>query len=40
MKKQCPNRAAWGKKPTEGGFNRAGNSGGNMQAKDLDLMGN
>jgi hypothetical protein len=29
MKKHYPNRAAWGKKPTGGGFNRGGNSGGN-----------
>jgi hypothetical protein len=33
MKRQCPNKAAWGKKPTEGGFNRGGNSGGNGAGK-------
>jgi hypothetical protein len=33
MKKHCPNRAAWGKKPTGGGFNRGGNSGGNGAGK-------
>jgi hypothetical protein len=33
MKNQCPNRAAWGKKATRGGFNRGGNSGGNGAGK-------
>jgi hypothetical protein len=33
MKGQCPNKAAWGRKPTRGGFNRAGNSGGNGSGK-------
>jgi hypothetical protein len=33
MKRQCPNKAAWGKKPTGGGFNRGGNSGGNGAGK-------
>jgi hypothetical protein len=40
MKNQCPNRAAWGKKATGGGFYRGGNSGEMVQARDLDLMGN
>jgi hypothetical protein len=33
MKKNCPNRATCGKKPTGGGFNRGGNSGGNGAGK-------
>jgi hypothetical protein len=33
MKNQCPNKAAWGKKATGGGFNRGGNSGGNGAGK-------
>jgi hypothetical protein len=33
MKNQCPNRAAWGRKATEGGPNRGGNSGGNGAGK-------
>jgi hypothetical protein len=33
MKNQCPNKAAWGKKATRGGFNRDGNSGGNGAGK-------
>jgi hypothetical protein len=33
MKRQCPNKVAWGKKPTGGGFNRGGNSGGNGAGK-------
>jgi hypothetical protein len=33
MKNQCPNRAAWGKKATGGGFNRGGNLGGNGAGK-------
>jgi hypothetical protein len=34
MKRQCPNKAAWGKKPTGGGFNRGGNLGGNVLLGD------
>jgi hypothetical protein len=33
MKNQCPNKAAWGRKATGGGFNRGGNSGGNGAGK-------
>jgi hypothetical protein len=33
MKNQCPNKAARGKKPNGGGFNRAGNPGGNGSGK-------
>jgi hypothetical protein len=33
MKNNCPNRAAWGKRSSGGGPNRAGNSGGNGAGK-------
>jgi hypothetical protein len=33
MKNQCPNKAAWGRKPNGGGFNRGGNPGGNGSGK-------
>jgi hypothetical protein len=33
MKGQCLNKAAWGRKPNGGGFNQAGNPGGNGSGK-------